>query len=278
MYDYGARNYDPALGRWMNIDPLAELYDNSSTYTYILNNPLIYTDPDGMRIDFTNMLNQKDGLNVLCNLLLDLSEQTGLTLSVNFNSDGAFLDFEKDNNEPVISKDGEYGNNTGSETARKDLMGAINDKRTLKVSLSTLNRGSITSGLDINLDPIQIDMHINNVSENLNPKTLGYGITFLHELQHSDLRGNLKDTNQEFQTGPTVDRVNTIRQELDENDGGYSKPYGLRKYYMGNTISSSNHTNKNYLYIIAKIHFTVINKEGESKPGYTKTKSLRKKE
>jgi len=23
MYDYGARNYDPALDRWMNLDPIA---------------------------------------------------------------------------------------------------------------------------------------------------------------------------------------------------------------------------------------------------------------
>ena len=49
-YDFGARNYEASLGRWMNVDPLADNYESFSPYNFVANNPLIYYDPDGRQI------------------------------------------------------------------------------------------------------------------------------------------------------------------------------------------------------------------------------------
>ncbi len=54
--DYGARNYDKWLGRWMNIDPLAEKYTNLSPFSYVANNVINAIDPDGRLIIFVGGL------------------------------------------------------------------------------------------------------------------------------------------------------------------------------------------------------------------------------
>ena len=51
LYHYGARFYDPEIGRWTTIDPATIEYPEMSVYNYVNNDPVYFVDPDGKRPD-----------------------------------------------------------------------------------------------------------------------------------------------------------------------------------------------------------------------------------
>ncbi|MBL4754717.1 MAG: RHS repeat-associated core domain-containing protein [Flavobacteriales bacterium] len=54
-YDFGARIYDPRLGRWLAVDPLFKVYVPIAPYAFGLNNPIFFIDEDGRTIfDYDN--------------------------------------------------------------------------------------------------------------------------------------------------------------------------------------------------------------------------------
>ncbi|MEZ4826283.1 MAG: DUF6443 domain-containing protein [Bacteroidia bacterium] len=54
--DFGARMYMPEAGRWNGVDGLGEIYAKVSPYTYVANNPIIFTDPNGLEISTPELI------------------------------------------------------------------------------------------------------------------------------------------------------------------------------------------------------------------------------
>ena len=80
-YDYSARMYDAALGRFTTMDPMAEKYYSTSPYAYVENNPIRHIDING---DSITVLNKNDGEHLA--LLIQNNEGKWQYFSVNGNN------------------------------------------------------------------------------------------------------------------------------------------------------------------------------------------------
>lgn len=52
MLDYGVRWYNPGIGRWGSVDPMASERSWATTFSYVQNNPLTRIDPNGALDDW----------------------------------------------------------------------------------------------------------------------------------------------------------------------------------------------------------------------------------
>lgn len=220
--DYGARNYDAALGRFFNQDRFATKYFSLSPYQYAANDPIRNIDVNGDSINVSNLITQNgklntEGLYVLFNMVSDLSDATGLNFSVN--GSGNLVSDGK------INKD-KNGNQIGSKSARKYVNGLIGSTRDINVTNdnSKSTQGGGIGSVNINSD--QIDNNIASMqSAGLGELAFGYGMSFLHESMHTATGtlvmnpsattaiGDPPPTTPNAQ-GPTVTNVNVFRNEL----------------------------------------------------------------
>ena len=243
-YNYGARWYDPTTLRWNGVDPMAEKYTPVSPYSFCLNNPVIYFDPDGNKVILSG--SQEERAMMLYNLQMLTNDE---------------LKMRKDGTVYIKS----YGtmNNSWELPCGTDLISSlIGNERTTTIHVehnkdnneTDLNPNNATNGVgsdvSVTFNPIRLQVStINPKTGRLQGEMRPAYIGLAHELIHSirSMKG-VADKNDSYATYQYVDFRGKPRTGYERTEE--LKTVGLKKgsKYTENKIRKEHKLNLRGLY------------------------------
>ena len=88
---FGARNYDPEVGRWMSKDPILFEGGDADLYVYVFNDPINLVDPSGLEPGDRFSSENRAAVDAI-NYINNISRVTDIEYSgaVNRNMDGTY--------------------------------------------------------------------------------------------------------------------------------------------------------------------------------------------
>ena len=113
IYETMFRGYDAALGRFMQVDPLADFDESTSPFAYAGNNPALFNDPYGavtqappgvsqMGWDRLHKINDRNNPNYFSDWASSFRDEGTILISEEYNTRGAFVGYSIKINQPNI--------------------------------------------------------------------------------------------------------------------------------------------------------------------------------